>query len=85
MFNRNTIEEEIRKLLDSSSLPFVVHCLQPNNAHLENISLKNIIKLCPSTTPVLIIAHCKNKVKARCCVPQVKLRCNKKIIILTLF
>ncbi|XP_016840617.1 alanine--tRNA ligase, mitochondrial [Nasonia vitripennis] len=67
---RNTIEEEIKKLLDSSSLPFVVHCLQPTNTSLENVSLKNIIKLCPPSTPVLVIVHCKSKVKASCFVPE---------------
>ncbi|CAB0031669.1 unnamed protein product [Trichogramma brassicae] len=66
---RSSIEEEIKKLLDSSSLPFVVHFLQPNNATLENVSLKNIIKLCPPTTPVFVIIHCDNKIKARCVVP----------------
>ncbi|KAJ8673583.1 hypothetical protein QAD02_004845 [Eretmocerus hayati] len=67
---RNSIEEEIRRMLDSASSPFVVHCLQPNNTSLENISLKNIIKLCPPTTPILVIVHCKNKIKARCTVPE---------------
>ncbi|KAL7297401.1 hypothetical protein TKK_0009782 [Trichogramma kaykai] len=66
---RSSIEEEIKKLLDSSSLPFVVHFFQPNNATLENVSLKNIIKLCPPTTPVFVIIHCDNKIKARCVVP----------------
>ncbi|XP_023245739.1 alanine--tRNA ligase, mitochondrial isoform X2 [Copidosoma floridanum] len=67
---RHTIEEEIKILLDSSSLPFIVNCLQPTNTSIENISLKNIIKLCPPSTPTLVIVHCKNKIKARCFVPH---------------
>ena len=70
---RHGIEEEITRMLNSSSSssPFLVHCLQPNNTLIENVSLKNIIKLFPETTPVLAIINCRNKVKATCFVPKV--------------
>lgn len=67
---RNSMEAEMQSILQTCTLPFVVHCLQPVNAPLESIPLQTVTKLC-SDTPVLVIAHTKGMVKARCCVPKV--------------
>lgn len=61
----------MKNVVHTSTMPFVVHCLQPINTTLEEVSLQRVTNLC-TKTPVLVIAHTSGKVKARCCVPKVK-------------
>lgn len=68
---KNTLEQEIKEMLSDISVPFLVRCLQPSDTSLENIWLQNIMKLCPNFLPAMIIAHCRDEVKARCYVPEV--------------
>ena len=60
----------MKSVVHSSKMPFVVHCLQPINTTLDDVSLQKVTQIC-TKTPVLVIAHTKGRVKARCCVPKV--------------
>lgn len=50
---------------------YVVHYLRCSMI-LENVPLQKATKLCPDL-PVLVIAYADGMVKARCCVPEVRL------------
>ncbi|XP_046617355.1 alanine--tRNA ligase, mitochondrial isoform X1 [Neodiprion virginianus] len=66
---KESIENELKSVVQSCTLPFVVHCFQPVNVALESVSLQKVTKFC-SNTPTLVIAHNKEMVKARCSVPK---------------
>ncbi|XP_043276109.1 alanine--tRNA ligase, mitochondrial isoform X2 [Venturia canescens] len=67
---KNSLEAEMKNVVCTTTMPFVVHCLQPiNTTTLEDVSLERVTNLC-TKTPVLVIAHTSGKVKARCCVPK---------------
>lgn len=74
---RNSIEAEMKKVLQSSALPFVVHYVRPNDGTLDSFPLPKITKLY-SNIPVFIIAYSQGTVEARCCVPKVN--CNFQIV-----
>ncbi|XP_015593600.1 alanine--tRNA ligase, mitochondrial [Cephus cinctus] len=65
----NTLEDEMKSVIYSSDLPFVIHALEPTDTSLKNVSLRKITKLCKNA-PVMVIAHKNGTVKARCCVPK---------------
>ncbi|XP_012266707.2 alanine--tRNA ligase, mitochondrial [Athalia rosae] len=66
---KESLETEMRNIVKSCTLPFVVHCLQPVDVSLETIPLQKVTRYC-TQTPVLVIAHNRGTVKARCCVPK---------------
>lgn len=66
---KQSIETEMKSIVQSSTLPFVVHCLQPVNVALESVSLQKVTRFC-TDTPVLVIARNRGMVKASCFVPR---------------
>lgn len=68
------MEEEMKEVLQRVAADidcqFLVHCLHCTS-NMDKIPLQKVTNMCPRHLPVIIFAYAENKLKARCCVPQV--------------
>lgn len=71
---RLSMEEEMKEVLQRVAADvdckFLVHCLR-STSNMDKIPLQKVTNMCPRHLPVIIFAYAENKLKARCCVPQV--------------
>lgn len=79
------MEEEMKEVLQRVAADvdckFLVHSLH-STLNMNKIPLQKATNMCPRHLPVIIFAYAENKLKARCCVPQVIQICTVLVLII---
>ena len=67
---RDSLEAEIKMVRNSTTFPFIVHCIKSSDAFFDDMPLKKLEKF-SSDVPILVIACSETFIKAKCFVPKV--------------